>query len=283
MTTKRPILGRLRPALAALVFVVFPGAAAAAGPPDGTGPAVRELYTDRPDKTESPYTVPAGCFQIEADLVSFARHTSGDARTTGWEIAPFNFKAGLLDNLDFQVVVRTYYAKRTEVGASRAAVRFAGSGDVTARAKLNLVGNDAGRLAVGVMPFVKIPTDRGGAGNEAVEGGVIVPLAFELPRGWGLGLMTEVDVLRNDDGTRGHHLSFINSVTIGHDIASRLAGYAEFFSEISRQRGQKWIGTIDLGLTYALGANLQLDGGLNVGVTAAADDINPFIGLSWRF
>jgi hypothetical protein len=32
---------------------------------------MRDMSTDRPDKTESPYTVDAGHFQFEADLVSF--------------------------------------------------------------------------------------------------------------------------------------------------------------------------------------------------------------------
>ena len=33
---------------------------------------LRELTTDRPDKTESPYTVDAGHVQIEADLVNYS-------------------------------------------------------------------------------------------------------------------------------------------------------------------------------------------------------------------
>src|SRR5687767_7346997 len=33
---------------------------------------MREMSTDRPDKTESAYTVDAGHFQVEADLVSYA-------------------------------------------------------------------------------------------------------------------------------------------------------------------------------------------------------------------
>ena len=42
-------------------------------------------------------------------------------------------------------------------------------------------------------------------------------------------------------------------------------------------------GTVDLGLTYGLTDNIQLDAGVNIGLTASADDINPFLGLSLRF
>jgi hypothetical protein len=37
------------------------------------------------------------------------------------------------------------------------------------------------------------------------------------------------------------------------------------------------------GVTYRLSKNLQLDAGINVGVTPAADRFNPFVGLAVRF
>jgi len=40
---------------------------------------------------------------------------------------------------------------------------------------------------------------------------------------------------------------------------------------------------VDFGLTYALTKNIQLDAGINIGITRAADDWNPFVGVSWRF
>jgi hypothetical protein len=44
-----------------------------------------------------------------------------------------------------------------------------------------------------------------------------------------------------------------------------------------------WIGTFDFGFTCGVTPNLQLDAGLNVGVTRSADDLNPFVGLSVRY
>jgi hypothetical protein len=40
---------------------------------------------------------------------------------------------------------------------------------------------------------------------------------------------------------------------------------------------------VDVGLLLGLTDHLQLDAGVNVGVTDAADDVNPFVGLAWRF
>ena len=66
-----------------------------------TGPreALRELTTDRPDKTESPYTVGAGHIQVELDFVTYARDRSirggEDFRVETFSIAPVNLKLGL--------------------------------------------------------------------------------------------------------------------------------------------------------------------------------------------
>lgn len=81
------------------------------------------------------------------------------------------------------------------------------------------------------MPFVKFPTNTGGLGNKQVEGGVILPLALELPHGWNMGLMTEFDILYFEEG--GYGPGFVNSITFGHAIVGHLSGYAELFSDIA--------------------------------------------------
>ena len=247
---------------------------------------LREMSTDRPDKTESPYTVDAGYFQFESDLVNYThnRDTSGgdDTRTDAWSFATLNVKAGLLPNTDLQIVLAPHNRIRSEDRVAGTVARQRGFGDVTVRLKQNFWGNDGGKTAFAVMPFVKFPTSEDSLGNNAVEGGIIIPLAVELPCGWGMGLMTEVDVLRDNNDSE-HHASFVNSLTLSHDLVGALAGYVEFFSEVSAESGSRWVGTVDLGLTYGLTKNVQLDAGVNLGVTDAADDVNPFVGVSWRF
>jgi hypothetical protein len=79
---------------------------------------LREMATDRPDKTESPFTVDAGHFQVEMDLVNYThdRGTSGggDTRVTSYAVAPVNVKVGLLNNLDLQLVLETWNWVKTE-------------------------------------------------------------------------------------------------------------------------------------------------------------------------
>ncbi len=244
------------------------------------------MSTDRPDKTESPFTVDAGHFQIEMDLIN-ATHDrdtrdGADTRTDSFSVATSNLKAGLLNNVDFQLILQPFTRERVSDHIAATTTSQSGFGDITTRLKINLWGNDDGDTAFAMMPFVKFPTHQHDLGNDSVEGGIIFPFAVSLPHDWSMGLMTEFDFNRDAIGS-SHHLEFINSVTFSHDIYGPLAGYVEFFSLVSAEKNSDWIGTMDVGLTYGLTENLQLDAGINCGVTRSADDLNPFAGLSVRF
>lgn len=102
---------------------------------------LRELTTDRPDKTESPYTVDAGHFQLEMDLLSYTR----DGEVENFAIAPANFKIGLLNNVDLQVIAATYNIQRTRDRAARPRESISGFGDLLVRLKVNFWGNDGAR------------------------------------------------------------------------------------------------------------------------------------------
>ena len=239
---------------------------------------MREMSTDRPDKTESPYTVDAGHFQLEADLVSFGvdRWNAEGERAFSVNAANLNLKAGLFNNVDVQLVVENYVCE--QVRADGVTTRKSGFGDLITRVKVNLWGNDGGATAFAMMPFVKFPTNTAGLGNKQVEGGIILPLAVALPHGWKMGVMTEFDIVSREGG--GYGPDFINSITFSHGIVGDLSGYVEFFSQVS---DGDLIITLDAGLTYALNENVQLDCGCNFGVTEAAEDFNPFVGVSVRY
>lgn len=247
---------------------------------------LRDLSTDRPDQTESPYTVDAGHFQLEMDFVNYTRDRDtsggGDVRSRVWSLAPVNLKLGLLNNVDLQLMLDTYVHAKAEDRIARITEKASGFGDITTRLKVNLWGNDGGTTALGLMPFVKWPLSASSLRNGKTEGGLIVPLAVELPMGWGMGLMTELDFVRNDRNT-GYDREWVNSVTFSRDLTEKIGAYVEFFTVTGSARGFKWQGQFDLGVTYALERNVQLDAGCNFGVTKSAPDYQPFVGISFRY
>jgi len=278
-------------AFAALLLFFQTAHARAGEPADKSGynlfrPApdalLREMATDRPDKTESAYTVDAGHWQFEMDLLSYTYDRSDTETLKAWAIAPINLKVGVLNNVDLHLVAESYNIQWTKDRSTNSSTRLSGFGDLLLRCKTNLWGNDGGPTALGVMPFVKLPTNQNGLGNRAVEGGIIFPFAMELPDDWGFGAQAEADYIQ-DSGSSDYHGEFLNTVTVSHDIVGKLGGYVELFSNVSTESGAKWIATFDFGFTYAITHDIQLDAALNVGLTDAADDLNPVIGLSMRY
>ena len=246
---------------------------------------LRELSTDRPDQTESPYTVDAGHFQVELDVVNVTfdrdRSNGADLRTTVWNFAPVNLKAGLTNCVDLQLMLDTHVSSRVEDRVAGTVTKASGFGDITTRLKINFWGNDGGKSAFAIMPFVKWPLSASGLRNGETEGGVIFPLALELAGGWGMGAMTEIDFVSNGSG--GHDTEWLNSITFGRDLTAKLGGYVEFVAVTGNAPGFKWQGQFDIGFTYALENGSQLDFGCNFGVTKSAPDYQPFVGFSRRF
>ncbi|MCI0363929.1 MAG: transporter [Phycisphaerales bacterium] len=232
---------------------------------------MRELSADRPDVTESPYTVDAGHIQIEMSFVDYVREGGSNSLT----VAPMNIKLGVLNNTDVQLVIDPYVIEQN-------GQRAEGFGDTQLRAKVNLWGNDEGRSALALMPYIKLPTASDEIGNDEVEGGLIVPFATQLADGWSLSLMAEFDGVY-DPADDNYDLEFLYTVALGHDITDRLGGYVEYIGIASTDSESDYRGLIGMGVTFAVTEDFQLDGGVNFGLTDAADDFNPFIGMTVRF
>jgi hypothetical protein len=244
----------------------------------------RPLETDRPDRTASPYTVDAGLFQVEVDVFTYGGDASAGGepgrKDNSYAVLPFNFKAGLLHNMDLQFVVRTWaWDQQTESGTTQ---RQRGVGAMAVRTKINLWGNDGGRTAFAVMPFVAFVADPGST-RRVFNLGVIFPFEVDLGAGWGLGTMLEFDLARAGPDTP-RRFAVIGSASVGRTIAGPLAFSVEGYGGTVLADGSAvWEATGDLGLTLGLGRNVQLDGGVNLGLTRAAEDVNPFLGLAVRF
>lgn len=243
---------------------------------------VRPLATDRPDRTESAYTVPAGWYQVEASAVSWSLDREANASSESVGVAQLNLKAGVLHNVDVQLLAELWSREvdRERNAAARTTERTLGL--VAARVKVNLWGNDGGRTALAVMPFAGAVRQQSIPGVQRTShaiAGVIIPFALDAGRGWSVGAMLELDVA--NDLRAGWRASAVQSITVGRAIVGPVRGYLEVFH--ASGGGARDEVTADGGITWTIGSDVQLDAGLNVGVTSAADDLNPFVGLAVRF
>jgi hypothetical protein len=240
---------------------------------------MREMSTDRPDTTESPYTVDAGHYQIEMSFFDFDRNRVNGTRIETWTFGALNLKAGLLPNVDLQAVFDSYANEETRSGGFTETA--SGFSDVALRLKVNLWGNDEGRTALAIMPFVKIPTGTE-LSNGHWEGGLILPLAIALTDRVGLGLMIEADFV-HDEEQGGYDVEWVHTVTLGFDLTSKLGLYLEYAGLAGADRAFDYQATFDAGITWSATDDLVFDAGVRVGLNDAAQDLGVFTGMSVRF
>jgi hypothetical protein len=237
---------------------------------------LRELTTDRPDATESPFTVDRDHVQLEMDVASYTRNRLDGVRTTEWALAPANVRYGVTQNLEAGFFI-VPHLRVTEQPRGGPKTRTSGAGDTTLRMKMNFWGNDGGPTAVGVMADVKLPTAADGLGNDRTEGALTFPVAYELGAGWDGAAMTSIEFVHTENGRRE---VWVNTITFARELMPDLGGFLEFTSAAG---DGAHVATFNCGLTRAMGPRLQLDCGINVGISRTAPDLTVFAGLSRKF
>ncbi len=285
----------MRKALGILTLIACPAAAWAEDPSppfDKSGYALfnptptdqmRNFCTDRPTKGNAPCTVDAGHFQIETDILNWTRSSIGGTTQDIFLYTNPTLKLGLNDRMDLELNIAPLVQVKTRNNAAGTRSDQKGIGDLFARVKYNLLGNEGGSLAVSLLPYVKVPTARAGIGNKSFESGLIVPVSFALPNDFSLLLGPEIDLFRNSTNS-GYHANFQGLINLSRPITSSLTGSVELWSDInpdSATTTRQW--SVDFALIWSVMPNLQLDIGTNIGFNRATPDVQTYVGISKRF
>jgi hypothetical protein len=236
---------------------------------------LRELTTDRPDATESPFTVDRNHLQIEMDVASYTRDELDGLRTTEWSVAPFNLRYGFARNAEAGIFISPL-VRVTAQPRGEAKKTTSGVGDTTLRMKLNFWGNEGGPTAFGIMADVKLPTAAINV-DEHTEGALTFPLALELGGGWAGAGMTSVE-LRHVGNIR--RTVWVNTITFAREFLPDTGGFLELTSEAGDERH---VATFNCGITRAFGPRLKLDFGVYIGISRLAPDLTVFAGLARKF
>ena len=235
---------------------------------------MRKFETDRPDYTESAITVDAGHFQFETDLFKTERTNIDGIKTINNYYNAANLKLGITNTLDIQFVISTFSTSAIKQ-AGNFEKESSGLGSLTIRAKQNLWGNDKGKTAFAILPFVNVPVMPG----DKFSGGIVFPLAISLANGWELGTQIETDLINNEPGN-GYHIDFLVSATTSHSISKRF----DFFIEgvALRNNGLRvYEYFLDAGLIYNLAKNINFDAGFYYGIKNISSKTY-FVGMSFR-
>lgn len=249
---------------------------------------MRAMTTERPSKTDNPYSLDAGHFQIESNLFQYVHNddcigrSCTDTRQTYWG-GSTNLRIGLLDNTDLQIISDLFRSIESKDKTTGDKSRHDGFGDTLVRLKVNVTGNDpSSKFSLGVIPYVKLPTNQDDIANDRYEGGIGLPFNINFDGGWSFGGMTQYNLITQTDNT-GYDSAYANSLIVGKGLTDKLSAYGEFYTYKADQSGARWLNTTDFGVVYAVTDNFRIDANFAVGVSDAADDTNLFIGTAYRF
>jgi Putative MetA-pathway of phenol degradation len=244
---------------------------------------MRSFSTDRPTKSNVPYTVDAGHFQYETDLVNFTHQVTGAVHADTILVPNPTFKVGVTNNADLEVNVPIagLHTFSSSTGPSSATIW--GIGDTFLRAKVNLWGNDGGSSAAALIPYFKAPSAPLGIGNGAVEEGLVAPVAFSLPDNFTLLLIPEIDALK-DSADDGRHPNFIFDVNLSREVMKNVTAYAELWADYNDDPVIKTTQmSFDTALAWMVLPNVQFDVGANFGLNSVTPALQLYAGLSQRF
>jgi hypothetical protein len=249
---------------------------------------LREFQPDHPDQTSNPFTIDSGHVEPEVTLFSYARQAKDDegTRTHRFEFVSTDIRVGVFNNFEIGVDVAPYNIVGRDFMGPVDDDWAEGPDSLGLEAKYNLYGNDTfgapGTTSLAVLAVLDVPTVRNGVGEEDVEGSVAFPFAIRLSEKTELELMTKYDFIKNESGS-GYHVEYFNSGSYSYDWTSKLSTYFEVATRLGNEDPSGPIVDIGIGAAYVPRENLQLDCGVNIGLTEAADRINPFLGVVKRF
>lgn len=230
--------------------------------------------------TETPQTVAPGKLRVEIDglRLSFDRADAAGNKYSAVGVASTIVTAGLTDSVDLQVGAQLFLRQVYELRGRRDS--RSGLGDLFFRAKWTFWRDERLGAALAVLPYVKVPANTGGVGNDSVEGGIIVPWEMKTAAGFTTGAMFQWDHVRNHDNN-------------GYDAHWHLTGYAQrnltkffgVYGEAALSAASTglshWAGSIGVGALFQVTQSVQLDYEVQRGLNSRATDWTHVFRVNW--
>jgi hypothetical protein len=241
-----------------------------------------ELVTDRPDQTESTGIVERGSYQIEAG------HVHSVARDGGFVLrsdstAQALLRTGLGRRSELRVGLDGYLSE-TESFRARETSDRSGLGDASIGAKLRLANETGRRPALAVLGTLSVPSGSSEFTSDRLDPSFRALFshspAADLSLGYNLGAAWSTAA--GDDGERHTTSALEWTLSAGIDAGHGIGFFAELFGCAPLSAAGTPATSVDLGATYLIRRNVQLDAAAGVGLSSAAEDWFAGFGISVR-
>jgi len=208
--------------------------------------------------TESPQTIEPGHVLLRMDAISagLTADTAAPNQYKGLAVGTALVSAGLTKTVDLEVGTQLYVRSTFSTGGVDHT--DSGIGALTLRPKWTFLNDPASGQQAAIVPYVMVPTRSNAVGNQAVQGGVILPWAIDLGGGAAAGAMFEWDEFRNPADTR-YDTRWYASGYVRWSFGQLLSAYAETTLSTSTAGSATSAGTVGAGATLSLSKNFQWD------------------------
>jgi len=209
------------------------------------------LSTDRPDQTEAPTLLPEGYFQLETGIL-LESDTPGmsenDSYVDSYSLGTSLFRYGFSDNIEFRLGAG-FTIQRIKEG--KTITEKSGLANVLISSKIFLADEDGFIPETALLLNLFLPIGNKSFISDNLVPGLVVASRYTFTSWLGFSSNLGFRLFENDD-----HI-FRYSFSLGSDIMPKIGIFVESFGRISGN--SKPAHLVDLGMTYRIIANLQLD------------------------
>lgn len=237
------------------------------------------ITTDRPDFVESSSTVGKGRFQIETSVARERMNEAGVKTRT--LTTPTLLRFGVAERVELRLEGDGYTRERVDDPARGIASRESGWSDVQIGTKWAVHEGEGQVPSVAVLLHAALPSGSSEVRGSGVRPSLRTVFEWELPNDIGVGLMPGV-VYDKEDGDR--FAAGILAAVISKGWTDRFRTFFEVAGRsIAKSRNGGSVVTYDVGATYLLTKNVQLDAAMFFGANRFSPDFTWTVGLSARF
>ena len=228
------------------------------------------LISDRPDFTESATPVSPGRIQFE---MGYTRLVAGDTKIT--TLGEMLVRFGVAENTEGRVWFGSYAWFKNEFE------NHDGLSDLHLGVKHRFVENDGLVPETALLASVTLPTGAKGTSSEELQPVFVGAFSWDLSSAFSLGANLGWSHLYNPRD-RDRFSTWWGSLALGVSLGSRLGAFVETFAFNREDIDGNATSYLDVGLTFLIHENLQLDGRVGQGFNGLDEDWFTGIGLVSR-
>lgn len=232
------------------------------------------LITDRPDATESPYTVGTGNLQLETGAL-FTNNGDDDFRTESTVFNTGLLRYGLNETIELRL--GWDYANERISSNGNELSDVSGFTPLLLGAKFELANENGWMPQIGLLTHLRLPFT---AAEEFRPENTGIEMIFSFDH-----TLSDKDGIAYNLGARiadDRSLEYLYTIAYGYSFTDKWGAYAELYGAFpeNTQAYHLW----DAGITYLVNNNLQLDATIGGGFQGSATDQNLLVsaGLSYR-